>query len=51
MFLVPTGDRRPAVADSQGEGVTGPELLDLSNQILKLTKAIHAVTGARSAMA
>ena len=30
------------------EDTQNQELLDLSNQILELTKAIHAVTGARS---
>jgi uncharacterized membrane protein len=32
----------------QEEDTQNQELLDLSNQILELTKAIHAVTGARS---
>jgi uncharacterized membrane protein len=32
----------------QQEDTQNQELLDLSNQILELTKAIHAVTGARS---
>jgi uncharacterized membrane protein len=37
------------VADGPGEDRQNRQLLDLSNQILELTKAIHALTAARSA--
>jgi len=48
--------KRQVVADQQWQTVReedkqNQELLDLSNQILDLTKAIHAITSARTAPA
>jgi hypothetical protein len=46
--------KRQVIADQQWQTVReedrqNQELLDLSHQILELTKAIHAVTNSRSA--
>jgi len=39
------GDRRPAVENGSGGGQQNEELLDLSRQILTLTKEVRSLTG------
>jgi hypothetical protein len=41
-------DRNPAARSVQEEERQDQELLQVSNQILELTKAIHAMTAARA---
>jgi hypothetical protein len=42
------GAGRPAVADGPGGGAANEDLLQVANQILELTRAIHAMTAARA---